>query len=188
MTSRTLALALCASLATVAAAQTEAPTPSPRPTPTPVTIHSAEASGLRVFFLNIPWGPQTFAAMERPGDSFYNKRTWPFARLESKVPLSLDGTHVPPGNYALVFHPNTPDDAGIALEVKKIAVPEFLQDGNAMTRTPEGETLLQAPIRFDTTTSTAPELTVGLQPGKGKVTLRVQYGDRLLVKDFDLQR
>jgi hypothetical protein len=57
-----------------------------------------------------------------------------------------------------------------------------------MTRTPEGETLLKAPIRFDTATSTAPELTVGLQPGKGKVTLRVQYGDRLLLKEFDLER
>ncbi len=67
------------------------------PTPEPITIHSAEASGVAVYFLNIPWGPQTFAAMERPESGFYNTRTWPFARMETKVPLTLSGTRIPPG-------------------------------------------------------------------------------------------
>jgi hypothetical protein len=124
--------------------------------------------------------------MERPGDSFYNKRTWPFARMESKVPVTLEGTKIPAGNYALVFHPNGPDNQGMGLEVRKIEVPEFLQAGNAMTPTPQGETIHRAPVRFDTTTSTTPALKIDLAPQKGALSLRVQYGDRVLTRDLKL--
>ena len=76
-------------------AQEPAAQPSPTaqtaatPKPTPITIQSAEAGDVKVFFLNAPWGPQTFAMMERGGDSFYNKRTWPFARLETRQALAV---------------------------------------------------------------------------------------------------
>jgi len=171
-------------------AQEPAAQPSPTaqtatsPKPAPITIQSAEAGEVKVFFLNAPWGPQTFAMMERGGDSFYNKRTWPFARLETRQALTLEGKPIPAGNYALVFHPNPPSNEGMGLEVKKIEVPEFLQDGNVMVRTPDGVTIYKEPIRFDTATSTAPALTIELAPEKEGFTLRVQYGDRLLIKQF----
>lgn len=177
---RTLALSFAVSLLSLPAASQEAT----RPTPTPVVIHTAEAPGLKVFFLNVPWGPSTFATMQMPGDSFYNKRSWPFARLEAANGFTLDGTQVPAGNYALVFHPNTPDNAGMSLELRKVEVAEFLQPGNAMTPTPEGTTVLKAPVRFDLATSTAPALKLEFAPDKDGTKLRVHYGDRLLIKDL----
>src|SRR5262249_5563536 len=54
-----------------------APAAEPPAKPT-ITIQSADAPGLKVFYLNAPWGPNTFAAMEKPGEGFYNKRSWPF--------------------------------------------------------------------------------------------------------------
>jgi hypothetical protein len=162
------------------------PSAQPAPTPVPITIQSVDAAGVSVYFLNIPWGPQTFAAMERPGDGFYNKRTWPFARLETRVSVTLESTKIPAGNYALVFHPNGPDNQGMALEVRKIEVAEFLQAGNAMTPTPAGETIHRAPVRFETTTTTVPALKIDLAPQKGALSLRVQYGDRVLTRDLKL--
>jgi len=150
--------------------------------PPPITIHTAAAPSLKVFYLNLPWGPNTFAAMERGGDSYYAKRTWPFARLESTAPLTLEKTTLPPGNYALVFHPNTPDNEGMSLEVRKIQVAEFLEPGNVMTRTPEGESLWRAPIRFDTVPGISPHLVVDLESSPGEVSLVVRYGDRRLVR------
>ena len=137
--------------------------------------------------LSIPWGPNTFAAMESAGDSFYNKRTWAFARLETKAPLTLYGAAIPAGNYALVFHPNTTENKGMSLEVRKIAVPEFLEAGNVMTPTPAGETIWKAPIRFQTAADVAAALKVDLTgPANGKLSLVVRYGDRTLVKEFGL--
>jgi hypothetical protein len=137
-----------------------------------------------VHYLNIPWGPNTFAQMERAEGSFYNKRTWPFARLETKRPLSLDGETIPAGNYALVFHPNTTLDDGMSLEVLKIDVPEFLQPGNVMTRTPPGVRVFRTPVRFETAASTTPALKVSLAPAEQGLTLSVEYGDRRLLRQL----
>lgn len=166
------------------AQQAPAQAPSPEPETPRFTLEAAKAPGVEVHWVRIPWGPQTFQAMEAPGDSFYNKRTWPFARLENTVPLQLEGTQVPPGNYALVFHPNNMKDEGMSLEVRRIQVPEFLQAGNAMTQTPEGESIFQQPIRFDTASGVAPTLEIKLTPSKGELKLTVRYGDRQLVKIF----
>jgi hypothetical protein len=160
------------------------PVQEPEPKKPPIVIETVSAPGVTVRHLTIPWGPSTFADMEAGGESFYAKRTWPFARLETTIALGLDGTKIPPGNYALVFHPNTPDHQGMSLEVRKIAVEEFLQPGNVMTRTPEGETLLRVPIRFDTTPDTEPTLKIQLEPGKERLALVVRYGNRRLVKEL----
>jgi hypothetical protein len=171
----TMVLAL---LAVAAAAQeTEAKKP-------PIVVETASAPGASLRYLTIPWGPATFADMETGGESFYAKRTWPFAQLETKAPLSLEGKSVPAGNYALVFHPNTPDKQGMSLEVRRIDVPEFLQPGNVMTKTPEGETVAKVPIRFETTGDSAPALKVGLEPEKDGLALVVRYGNRKLVKEL----
>ena len=99
----------------------------PPPSRPAITIHTAEAPGVQVFYLNLPWGPETFAAMERPGEGYYNRRSWPFARMETAKPLKIGETVLPAGNFALVFHPNTPNNEGMSFEVKKIAPGEFLQ-------------------------------------------------------------
>jgi len=175
-------------LALVVILQATPPAPSPREAPAEaarprITLESASAPSLAVQYLTIPWGPNTFAAMERPGDSFYNRRLWPFAQLTTEAAVSLDGTKIPPGRYALVFHPNTPDDQGMSLEVRKIGA-DFLQPGNVMTPAPEGETVLRVPVRFETVPDTAPALAIALARGKEATALTVRYGDRRLVKEL----
>jgi hypothetical protein len=122
--------------------------------------------------------------MERGEDSYYNRRSWPFARMETHAALTLDGTRVAPGNYALVFHPNGADKKGMSLELRKIDVPEFLQPGNAMTPTPAGETVYRAPVAFTTESETVPTLALSLAESKGAVGLEVRYGNRKLTKEL----
>ena len=145
---------------------------------------TVSAGGVTVHFLTIPWGPNTFAAMEKGGESFYAKRTWPFARMQTTVPVTLESATLPPGNYALVFHPNTPDDKGMSLEVRKIQVEEFLVPGNVMTKTPEGETVTRSGASFDTVAETAPALALALQSSAKGAILVIRYGDRRLVKEL----
>ena len=143
-----------------------------------VKIHHSEAGGVSVRFLNIPWGPQTFSAMEHPGDGFYSDRTWPFTRLESKVAVSIGETDLPAGNYALVFHPNK--GQGMVLEAVKIAAGEFLQEGNIMTKTPEGDSVYKSPAIFELVDETLPALEVSLVADDDEIRLRVAYGNRRL--------
>jgi hypothetical protein len=170
-------LALVLALGQVAA-------PAGAPERPAITIHSVKAEGVQVFHLNMPWGPETFAAMERPGEGFYNRRSWPFARMETTKALEIGDHVLPAGNYALVFHPNTPSNEGMSLEVRKIAPGEFLQSGNVMTRTPEGETVWRAPVTFEVGETTVPSLEIGLTPGTGDVRLDVRYGDRRMHRVF----
>ena len=141
-------------------------------------IHHSEAGGVTVRFLNIPWGPQTFAAMERPGEGFYSDRTWPFARLESEVAVSIGEAELPAGNYALVFHPNK--GQGMVLEAVKIGLGEFLRAGNIMTKTPEGESVYKSPAIFELLDETLPTLDVSLAAVEDEITLLVAYGNRRL--------
>jgi hypothetical protein len=172
-----VALAL---IALVAPQQTEAPK-------APVVIQVSTAGPVTVKSLSLPWGPNTFMAMESPGESFYNKRTWAFAQMETTAPLTLYGATIPAGNYALVFHPNTTENKGMSLEIRRIAVASFLEPGNVMTRTPEGETVWKAPIRFQTSTDVAPALKVDVSgPTNGKLSLVVRYGSRTLAREFGL--
>jgi hypothetical protein len=163
-------------------AETQEPPPAEKKPA--ITIQSATADRVTVHYLKIPWGPNTFAAMQKGGDSFYARRTWPFARLELRAPVTLEGKTIPAGNYALVLHPNTPDDRGMSLEVLRLKLPEFLEEGNVMTPTPSGESLWKGPVRFDLAAGTTPHLTINLALGKGGVSLIVQYGDYQLVKDL----
>jgi hypothetical protein len=149
-----------------------------------IVIQSATAGPTSVHYLNIPWGPNTFAGMEKAVDGFYNRRVWPFARLETKSAATIDEKRLPAGNYALLFHPNTPENAGMSLEVRKIAGGEFFEPGNVMTLAPEGETMLRTPVRFETVPDTAPALAIELLPGKDATSLTVRYGDRRLVKEL----
>lgn len=176
-------LSLPLTLAVLAQAGAQAPAPAEPKRPA-IVIQSASAGPISVYYLNIPWGPNTFAGMERAADGFYNRRAWPFARLETESAATIDGKRLPAGNYALLFHPNTLEDAGMSLEVRKIAAGEFFQPGNVMTPAPEGETMLRAPVRFETVPETAPALAIELRPEKDATALSVRYGDRRLVKEL----
>jgi hypothetical protein len=182
MTSVTVLLLLLAQAGAQATESAVGPPSASRPA---IIIHEVEAPGARVFYLSIPWGPETFAAMERPGEGFYNRRSWPFARLETGKPFQFQGTELSAGNYALVFHPNTPDDEGMSLEVRRIAAGEFLQEGNVMTRTPEGETVWRGPVVFLTTDTTVPALGIEVIPAATGFSLDVRYGDRRTRAQFD---
>jgi len=105
-------------------------------------------------------------------------------RLETKGAFTIDGKRVPAGNYALLFHPNTLENAGMSLEIRNIAGEEFLQPGNVMTPAPDGETMLRVPVSFETVPGTAPALAIELLPGKDATSLTVRYGDRRLVKEL----
>jgi hypothetical protein len=163
----------------------QAASPAEAPKRPAITIQSVETEGVQVFHLNMPWGPETFAAMERPEAGFYNRRSWPFARMKTEKTLKIGDRQLPAGNYALVFHPNTPDDQGMTLEVRKIAPGEFLQNGNVMTRTPEGETIWRAPVSFETGGTTVPALEIGLTRGPGDLRLDVRYGNRRTQRVFE---
>lgn len=168
-TRRLLLTAAACALIAAASASAQAPT---------VTIQSQTADQVSVFFLNIPWGPQTFEAMANPGDGFYSRRTWPFARVEATGPFRMGDAAFEAGNYAFVFHPNKGE--GMALEVLKIAPGEFLIDGNVMTPTPEGESLHREFITFEEVEDVAPALDVQLESGDGGVGFLVHYGNRRL--------
>ena len=116
--------------------------------------------------------------MEHPGDGFYSNRSWPFARLESDVAVSIGEAELPAGNYALVFHPNK--GQGMSLEAVKIAPGEFLQTGNIMTKTPDGESVYKTLAIFEIVEDTLPALDVSLEAVGAEINLRVAYGNRRL--------
>ena len=170
-------------LALVLTTQAASADPSGEAAKPRISVQSSDVPSLRVQYLNIPWGPNTFSAMESPGDSFYNRRPWPFAQLAAEAPFSLDGTAVPAGRYALVFHPNSPDDKGMSLEVRRVAA-DFLEAGNVMAPAPEGEAVLRVPVRFETVTDSAPALRIDLRPSPEGASLAIAYGTRRLVKEL----
>jgi hypothetical protein len=147
------------------------------------TIHKAETAGATVYYLNIPWGPVTFGAMEKGADSANVRRTWAFARIETSKPATLGAAKLAPGNYALVFHPN--QGKGMALEVLKIAAGEFLEAGNPRVATPAGESVHKEPITFETAESVA-ALALSIDTQKDGQQLVIRYGDRKLARALKL--
>jgi hypothetical protein len=145
-----------------------------------IVLRSQTIAGTSVFFQTVPWGPQTFAVMESAADSFYNKRSWPFARLETREAFTLDGTRLAPGNYALVFHPASREQPAMSLEVRKVGAGEFLQAGNVMQRAPEGESAYRGAISFERVADTQATLAVTLHALPNGLRLEVRYGDRRL--------
>ncbi len=180
MHSRTTGMVLSALVLCGAGLHAQAPA-AERP---PVVIRSVEAPGAKVFYQNLPWGPQTFATMESASDSFYNKRSWPFARLETSAAFKLGATALPAGNYALVFVPASSEQPAMSLQVLKVAPGEFFQAGNPMTKTPAGESVHSEPVSFERAGETVPALDLSLADTKDGFTLGVAYGDRRLSRRF----
>jgi hypothetical protein len=159
--------------------------PAPAAERPAVALRSLDAAGAKLVYQSLPWGPQTFATMESASDSFYNKRSWPFARLETSAALKLGATPLPPGNYALVFVPASSEQPGMRLQVLKVAAGEFFQAGNPMTRTPQGESVHTEPVTFERAAETVPALELSLDDAPGGLTLKVAYGDRRLSRRFE---
>ncbi len=70
----------------------------------------------------------------------------------------------------------------MVLEAVKIGPGEFLQAGNIMTRTPEGESVYKSLAIFELIEETLPALDVSLAAVDDEITLRVAYGNRRLIR------
>ncbi len=160
-----LTLTIAAS-ALLPAAQEAAPG-GKKPEPQVTTI---EAGGVRLRYVPLPWPPDGGGA-------------WPVGRLETSVPLRLDGRTLEPGHYALVCE--ALHHAGSAsFEIVKLGDSEWLGP-DELSRRPLGEPFYRAPVRFDLASGTTPRLTVSLTPDRSGITLTARYGSGSFVRVFE---
>jgi hypothetical protein len=161
-------------VASVAAAQ------GPRTGP---SIHREKAPGVEVQFVNTPWRPDVFQAMESGGTAAEGPRSWAFARLIIQSYFAIDEKVVPAGHYALTLNPKM-GDLPMTLELRRVDSREFFGDLAAMVPPPGGETAYKSPAVFATTSDPVPALDVTLARWSDGVTLTVRYGNRKLTKDL----
>ena len=150
-------------------------------------LHSAKAPGIEIRFADYHWQPALFEAMEKgTGDIPEAKRNWVIARVVlDDRPLTLEGTKVPVGNYALAVWPNL-DGKGMAVEVRRVDMREVYPNLNVMAPAPRGETVYKGLARFEAASPLASRLDMTLGEGDGTVVLTLLYGDRRL--SLTLQR
>ena len=148
-------------------------------------MHSAQAPGVEMRFVDYHWQPALFEAMEK-GDRTVPvaTRNWVVARviLDAR-PLTFGTARLPVGNYALVLWPNL-DGKGMAIEMRRVDMREVFPDVNAIGPAPKGETMYKGPAKFETTSPLAPRFDATLSEGEGTVILTIRYGDRRLVLPF----
>jgi len=111
-------------------------------------MHSAQAPGIEIRFVDYHWQPALFEAMEKGGSSIPEaQRNWVVARviLDAR-PLTLGSSRLPVGNYGLVLWPNL-DGTGMAVEMRRIDMREVYPDVNAIAPAPRGETLYKGPAK-----------------------------------------
>ncbi len=146
-------------------------------------MHSAQAPGVEIRFVDYHWQPAIFAAMEKGDQSVPEAtRNWVVARviLDAR-PLTLGTSRLPVGNYGLVLWPNL-DGTGMAVEMRRIDMREVYPDVNAIAPAPRGETLYKAPAKFESGQPLAARFNIELgSADPAKVTLTILYGDRRLV-------
>jgi len=144
--------------------------PAPRDRKPEPQITTIEAGGVRLRYVPLPWPPEG-------GDA------WPVGRLETSVPLRLDGRTLEPGHYALVcealHHPGF-----ASFELVKLGDSDWL-DPEELRRRPQGEPLYRVPVRFDLATGATPRLTITLTPDRRGITLTARYGNGRFVRVFE---
>jgi hypothetical protein len=148
-------------------------------------LHTERVAGVEMRFVDYHWQPAIFEAMERGVAGVPEaKRNWVVARviLESR-PLTLEGSRLPVGNYALALWPNL-DGKGMAIEMRRVDMRDVFPNLNAMAPAPRGETLYKGPARFETASPAASRLEVTLTEKDGAVVLTLRYGDRRLPLTF----
>jgi hypothetical protein len=168
-----MALSTLALLAFAVAAQT------PMPFASDLSVHNSKLPGVEMRFVDFHWQPALFEAMEKGGSAIPEaQRNWVLARLITDVPLTIEGTKLPAGNYAVALWPNL-DGKGMGIEVRRVDMREVYPN-NAVAPAPAGKTVYKAAAKFEPLSPLAERLDVGLADDAGKVALTVHYGNRRL--------
>lgn len=112
------------------------------------------------------------------------RRNWVIARIVlEQRPLTLRGTRLPVGNYALTWWPNL-DGKGMAIEMRKVDMRTVFPDVNAVAAAPRGETFYKGPALFEMASPLVERFDATLAEEGGTVTLTIRYGDRRLLLPF----
>ncbi len=139
---------------------------------------------VNIAYLNFPWGQVTFSYIEHgTKDTYYGERSWPFAQLDTKIPLTLEGTKIAPGQYALVIGPGG-DAKPMTLSLIQFDGPTFLKAGNVFSPAPKGTTIYSKDITFQTVDASFDHMKIDAAPTAQGFDLVVNYGNRRLVKSF----
>ena len=144
-------------------------------------LHSKNVPGVEIRFVDYHWRAPLFEAMESgQGDIPLAKRNWVLVRviLETR-PLTLEGTRLAVGNYALALWPNL-DGKGMQVEMRRVDMREVYPNLNAIAPAPRGETIYKGPARFETVGPVVERFDVELAEADGVVLLALRYGDRRL--------
>ena len=146
-----------------------------------VSIQKEKASGAEAEFVDYPWRPDIFEAMETGGTA--PQRAWAFARFITSADFAMDGTVIPAGHYVLVLTPKT-GSLPMTLEVRRGPGRELFADPNAMAPPAGGETVYKSPVTFTPSVEPVPVLDVTLAGGSDGVLLTIRYGNRKLTKEL----
>lgn len=146
-----------------------------------VSVHKEKASGAEVEFVNTPWRPDIFEAMEAGGTA--PPRSWAFARVVTSSYFAIDGKVIPPGRYVLVLNPRT-GGLPMTLEVRRGDGREIFADVTVMAPPRGGETVYKSPAVFATGAEPVPALDLTLTGWNDGATLTIRYGNRKLTKDL----
>jgi hypothetical protein len=150
-------------------------------------LHTLNAPGVEVRFVDYHWQPALFEAMEK-GDRAVPEatRNWVIARITvDQRPFRIHGKLMPVGTYALAWWPNL-DGKGMSIEVRRVDMREVFPNANAIAAAPRGETIYRGLASFEKTSPLAPRFDASLGEEGGTITLTVRYGDRRLL--LPLQR
>jgi hypothetical protein len=161
------------------------PTQIPKEPAKDLFLHSLKAPGVEVRFVDYHWRPELFDAMEKGTTSVPEaRRSWVIASIAlEQRPLTLRGTRLPVGKYALAWWPNL-DGKGMAIEVRKVDMRTVFPNVNALAPAPEGETFYKGPAQFEMASPLVERFDATLAEEEGTVTLTIRYGDRRLVLPF----
>ncbi len=146
-------------------------------------LKCVEAPGLKVFHFPTPLvGGLAEAFQEGNENVRLTHVTWPFARLETSVPFSLEGTRLVPGNYALILVPSRGGQP-MVIEVRRVPPGEFMIPG--ALQVPAGETVARLAGKGTPASSVAGAFTIGASPRPGGgVALTFHYGEWQATKEL----
>ena len=148
-------------------------------------MKSQKAPGVELRFVDYHWHPAMFDAFEKGANVPEAKRNWVIARVVLDArPLSIGGTRVAVGNYALALWPNL-DGKGLAIEIRRVDMRELYPNLNALAPAPKGETVYTTNVVFEKVSPTAERMDMTLADAAGKVPLTINWGDRRLVLTFE---
>ncbi|HEX9136181.1 MAG TPA: hypothetical protein VF905_04445 [Nitrospirota bacterium] len=137
-----------------------------------------------VSYLNFPWGEVTFSYIEHgTKGTYYGERTWPFAQLDTKIPLTLEGAKINPGQFALVIIPGE-DVKPMTLSVVQFDGPTFIKPGNVFAPAPKGNVIYKKDVSFSTVDALFDHMKIDLASTGQGFDLIVNYGNRRLTKSF----